>query len=175
MSATLVALAAIFAQLSLLAFGGGNTILTEMQRQVVQVHPWMTAGEFASLFALAQAAPGPNMLIATLIGWRMAGLQGALVATLSLCAPSSVLMFGTTHLWYRFRHAPWRVLVQRGLVPVTAGLIMASAVLLTESTTTGWTTAALTAVATVAFVRTKLHPLLLLGAGVLLGVLGLVG
>ncbi|HTC09517.1 MAG TPA: chromate transporter [Acetobacteraceae bacterium] len=175
MSGTLVALMLIFAQLSLLAFGGGNTVLTEMQRQVVQVHPWMTAGEFASLFALAQAAPGPNMLIATLIGWRVAGLPGALVATLSLCAPSSLLTFGMAQLWYRFRTAPWRVLVQRGLMPVTAGLIMASAVLLTESTTTGWTTAALTAVAMVVFMRTKMHPLIVLGAGMLLGVLGLVG
>ena len=172
---TLTALMLIFAQLSLLAFGGGNTILTEMQRQVVQVHPWMTASEFASLFALAQAAPGPNMLIATLVGWRVAGLPGALVATLSLCAPSSLLTFGTAQLWYRFRTAPWRALVQRGLMPVTAGLIMASAVLLTESTTTGWSTAALTAVATMVFLRTKLHPLIVLGAGMLLGVLGLVG
>jgi chromate transporter len=60
-------------------------------------------------------------------------------------------------------------------MPVTAGLIMASAVLLTESTTTGWTTAALTAVAMVVFMRTKMHPLIVLGAGMLLGVLGLVG
>ena len=74
---TLLALAAIFAQLSLLAFGGGNTILPEMQRQVTQVHPWLTPQEFAALFALAQAAPGPNMLISTLIGWRIAGLAGA--------------------------------------------------------------------------------------------------
>jgi chromate transporter len=175
MSGTLTALMLIFAQLSLLAFGGGNTILTEMQRQVVQVHPWMTAGEFASLFALAQAAPGPNMLIATLVGWRVAGLPGALVATLSLCAPSSLLTFGTAQLWYRFRNASWRVLVQRGLMPVTAGLIMASAMLLTESTTTGWSTAALTAVATLVFMRTKIHPLIVLGAGMVLGVLGLVG
>ena len=175
MTGTLVAIGLIFAQLSLLAFGGANTVLAEMQRQVVQVHPWMTAGEFASLFALAQAAPGPNMLISALVGWRIAGVPGALVATLSLCAPSSLVTFGTAQLWYRFRDKPWRVLVQRGLMPVTAGLLMASAVLLTESTTTGWTTAAVTAVATVLFVRTKLHPLIVLGAGALLGVLGLVG
>lgn len=175
MSATLTALMLIFAQLSLLAFGGVNTVLTEMQRQVVQVHPWMTTGEFAALFALAQAAPGPNMLISTLIGWRVAGLPGALVATASLCAPSSLLTFASAHIWYRFRDATWRRLVQRGLVPVTAGLLMASAVLLAESTTTGWTTALLTAVATVVFVRTKLHPLIVLGAGAVLGVLGLVG
>jgi chromate transporter len=171
-AAVLGSLALIFAQLSLLAFGGGNTVLPEMQRQVVQVHPWMTGSEFASLFALAQAAPGPNMLVATLVGWRVAGLGGALVATLSLCAPSSLLTFGTAHLWYRFRDAPWRALVQRGLVPVTAGLIMASAALLTESTTTNWRTAVLTGVATAVFLFTRMHPLIMLAAGAALGVLG---
>ena len=165
-------IAVIFGQLSLLAFGGGNSVLPEMQRQVVEVHPWMTASEFASLYALAQAAPGPNMLVATLIGWRVAGLGGALVATLSLCAPSSLLTFCTTSLWYRFRDAAWRVLVQRGLRPVTAGLLMASAVLLTESTTTGWQTAALTIAATLVFLLTRLHPLIVLAAGAALGVLG---
>jgi chromate transporter len=172
---TLVALALVFAQLSLLAFGGGNTILPEMQRQVVQVHPWMTADEFASLFALAQAAPGPNMLVATLIGWRVAGLSGALTATLALCAPASVLTFGLASLWYRFRNAPWRVLVQRGLMPVTAGLIMASAVVLAESTSVGWSTAVLTVAATAVFLMTRAHPLVVLAVGALLGVVGLVG
>lgn len=172
---TLATLALIFAQLSLLAFGGGNTILPEMQRQVVQVHPWMTATQFASLFALAQAAPGPNMLITTLIGWRVAGPLGAIVATLSLCAPASLLTFGTANLWYRFRDAPWRMLLQRALLPVTAGLIMASAMVLTESTTTGWRTAALTVVATGVLLLTRLHPLIVLGAGTLLGVAGVLG
>ena len=60
---TLANLAAVFAQLSLLAFGGTNSVLPEMQRQVVEVHAWVTAQEFAALFALAQAAPGPNMLV----------------------------------------------------------------------------------------------------------------
>jgi chromate transporter len=172
---TLVALAAVFAQLSLLAFGGGNTILPEMQRQVVQVHPWMTAHEFASLFALAQAAPGPNMLVATLVGWRVAGLSGALTATLALCAPSSVLTFGTCSLWYRFRNAPWRVLIQRGLMPVTSGLIMASAVVLAETASVSWTTAALTVVAASLFLLTRVHPLLVLAAGAVLGAIGVVG
>jgi len=172
---TLAALAAVFAQLSLLAFGGGNSILPEMQRQVVHVHSWMTATEFASLFALAQAAPGPNLLVTTLIGWRVAGLGGALVTTLSVCAPSSVLTFGTAHLWYRFRGAVWQVLVQRGLMPVTVGLVMASAALLTRSTTTGWQTAALTGAATVVFLLTRLNPLVVLAGGAALGALGLLG
>ena len=123
-------LAAVFMQLSLLSFGGTNSVLPEMQRQVVEVHHWLTAREFASLFALAQAAPGPNMLVVTLIGWRVAALPGALITTLGVAGPSSVLTFIGIGLWYRFRDARWRRLVQSGLMPVTAGLIMASAALL---------------------------------------------
>ena len=105
---TLVSLALVFMQLSLLAFGGTNSVLPEMQRQVVQVHPWLTSQEFAALFALAQAAPGPNMVVVTLIGWRVAGLAGALVTTLGVAGPSSVLTFIGYRLWYRFRAATWR-------------------------------------------------------------------
>jgi chromate transporter len=75
-TAPLASLAVVFTQLSLLAFGGTNSVLPEMRRQVVEVHPWLTAHEFASLFAMAQAAPGPNMLVVTLIGWRVAALPG---------------------------------------------------------------------------------------------------
>ncbi|WP_163574374.1 chromate transporter, partial [Klebsiella pneumoniae] len=81
MTSVLIALAVIFTQLSLLAFGGGNTILPEMQRQVVDIHHWMSAREFSTMFAVAQAAPGPNMMIVTLVGWHVAGWQGVLVTS----------------------------------------------------------------------------------------------
>lgn len=168
-------LATIFAQLSLLAFGGGNSVLPEMQRQVVQVEGWMTAREFASLFALAQAAPGPNMLFVALIGWQVSGLTGALVAIGSLCAPSSLLTFFAARLWYRFRDARWRQTVQRGVAPVTAGLIMASAALLTGTTARSWGTGLIVAVATTLFMLTRVHPLIVLGAAACLGALGVVG
>ena len=65
---TLFSLAFIFLQLSFLALGGGNAIIPELQRQVVDVHHWMTSREFSELFALAQASPGPNMMITSLVG-----------------------------------------------------------------------------------------------------------
>ena len=73
MIAILLALVLIFAELSLLAFGGGNTILPDMRRQVVDVHHWMTNQQFTSLFALAQAAPGPNLMIVPLRKFRRNG------------------------------------------------------------------------------------------------------
>ena len=71
---TLSQLAAVYAQLSLMAFGGANALIPEMQRQVVDVHHWMSAPAFAALYALAQAAPGPNMMVVSLIGLRVGGL-----------------------------------------------------------------------------------------------------
>ncbi|MGE4044701.1 MAG: chromate transporter, partial [Acetobacteraceae bacterium] len=144
----LVDLALVFAQLSLLAFGGGVTILPEMQRQVTEVHGWLTPRDFASLFALAQASPGPNMLVVELIGWRVSGFAGAVVAIGAMCLPTSLLTYFTARMWDRFRNASWRRTVQLGLAPVTAGLITAGALLLAATTTINWQTAVLTAVAT---------------------------
>jgi chromate transporter len=172
---TLAELAVVYAQLSLLAFGGANAALPEMQRQVVEVRHWMSAHEFAALFALAQAAPGPNMMVVSLIGWRVAGFWGALVTTGAVAAPSSILTFLVSGVWFRFKDAGWRKALQAGLQPVTAGLIMASAVLLIESTVADWTTAAVTVVAAALFLFTKLHPMLILGGAAVIGATGLAG
>ena len=102
---TLAQLAAVYAQLSLLAFGGANAVIPEMQRQVVDVHHWMSAHEFAALYALAQAAPGPNMMVVSLVGWRVGGFWGALVTTGAVAAPSSVLTLLVSGVWYRFKDA----------------------------------------------------------------------
>jgi len=172
MTATLIALALIFSQLSLLAFGGGNTILPEMQRQVVEVHHWMPAREFSALFALAQAAPGPNMMVVTLVGWHVAGWAGMLVASLAKFGPSSLVTIAVLHAWDRFKDRPWRRIAQRGLVPVTAGLVAASAVLIAKASDPDWIAWTITGVCAVLAFRTKIHPLWLLGAGSLIGLTG---
>ena len=172
---TLAELATVYAQLSLLAFGGANAVIPEMQRQVVDVHHWMSAHEFAALYALAQAAPGPNMMVVSLVGWRVAGFWGALVTTGAVAAPSSLLTLVVSGVWFRFKDAPWRKALQAGLQPVSAGLIMASAALLIQTTAVDWTAAAVTAVATGLFIFTKLHPMLILAAAATAGAIGLVG
>jgi chromate transporter len=142
-----------------------------MQRLVVNQHRWMGSSEFAALFALAQAAPGPNMLVATLVGWRVAGLPGALAATLGMIGPSSLLTWLTAGAWHRFRDRPWRRQVQAGLVPVTVGAVMAGAVLLVVSTSTDVSTSCITLCVTTAVLATQLHPVLLLAGGALAGIL----
>ncbi len=172
---TLTDLATVYAEMSLLAFGGANAVFPEMQRQVVDVHHWMDARQFAALYALAQAAPGPNMMVVSLVGWHVAGFWGALVTTGAIAAPSSVLTFLVSGVWYRFKDAPWRKAVQAGLQPVSAGLIMASAALLINSTAVDWTAALVTVVTAYLFICSKLHPMLILGGAAIVGAIGLVG
>lgn len=172
MNSPLVWLGLIFAQLSVLAIGGVNSTLPEMQRQVVDVHGWMSARDFAALFALAQAAPGPNMMVSTLIGWRVAGLGGALVATLAMVGPSSVLTWASASAWHRFRDRVWRRRVQAGITPVTVGLVAAAAALLATSTAPNWRAGAVTLAVAAAVLATRTHPLLLLAVGAVLGAAG---
>jgi len=173
MTDNLLSLALLYGQLSLLAFGGGNAVIGEMQRQVVDVHGWMSAREFVALYALAQAAPGPNMLISSLVGWRVAGFAGAMVATTAMIAPAGALLLSVSAVWFRFKDAPWRRLIQAGITPLTAGLVLAASAILCQVTTVNWRYAVLTAAAALVLWRTKLHPLVVLAAGGLLGAAGL--
>jgi chromate transporter len=169
MSETLAALALIFSQLSLVAFGGGNTTLPEMHRQVVDVHLWMTSADFAALYALAQAAPGPNLMVVPLIGWQVAGLAGMLVTTFAIFGPSSIVTVIALRLWTRFKDKPWRAPVQGGLVPISIGLVAASAAIITRAVDHAWIFVAITAVSTAVLLRFRLHPLWILALGAAVG------
>jgi chromate transporter len=174
LAAALGALAAQFVVLSLLAFGGANTVVPEMHRSAVEVHRWMSDQDFANLFAIAQAAPGPNALIVTLVGFKAAGIIGALVATAAFCLPAGVLVYAVVGFWDRIEQSRWRAAVQAGLGPVTVGLVAASAFLLIRGADRGWGFAAITVATAAVSYFTRLNPLWALGAAAILGGLGLV-
>jgi len=169
---TLAQLAMDFSVLSLIAVGGAITALPEMHRSVVEVHGWMSGAQFAELFALAQAAPGPNILVVSLIGWKVAGLAGAVVATSAVCGPSCVLTFAVSRIWQRFRGARWRKAVEDGLVPVTVGLLLAGGYLITLSADASWSGFVITAATAAVVLTTRIHPLWLFGAAGLIGLAG---
>ena len=123
----LLTLILVFAPLSLLSFGGGQAIVADMQHQVVDVRHWISGPEFADLFALSRAAPGPSTLIAALIGWQVAGFLGAAVATLAIYIPSSFVVYGAVRWWHASKDSPWRGALERGLTPVAVGLVFAGA------------------------------------------------
>ena len=137
-SSPLFDLAVEFLGLSLLSIGGANAIIPELHLRVVETLHWMTDADFAQLFALSQAAPGPNVLIVSLVGWKVAGVTGAVVAIVAMCGPSSALTYAFTQVWDRFRDAPLRLAIQRGLAPVTEGLILASGYVLARTTDHRW-------------------------------------
>jgi len=172
---TLWALAIQFGTLSLMAFGGANAVLPEAHRQSVTLHHWMSDQDFAALFAIAQAAPGPNFQVCTLIGWKAAGLAGALVATAAMCAPSCLLTFWIAKLWDRQPEARWRVAVAAGLAPVTVGLVFSTAYVLVRAADKEWRLALVTAVSGLGAYFTKLNPLWFLGAAAALGAAGVFG
>jgi chromate transporter len=164
----------LFAVLSLLAFGGANAIIPEMHRKAVDISHWMTNAEFASLFAIAQATPGPNILFVTLIGYHVAGFVGAVVSTIALCTPCCTLTFLVFRVWDRFKERPWRAAIQTGLTSVTIGIVAASALIIATAAGKNLAAVAITA-ATAGFAYfTRLNPMLALAAGGVLGALGLV-
>jgi chromate transporter len=167
------ALARIFSELSLLSIGGGNAILPEMQRQIVETQHWMTAKQFGATFALAQAAPGPNIMIVPLLGWRIAGAFGLAVASAAMFAPSSILTILFMNVWERFESNPWRSRIQRGLVPIAAGLVAASAAVIVRSSAQGWGPIAIVLICAFTMSTTRLHPLIILALGALLGLTGI--
>ena len=170
----LVEVARQFLELSLLSIGGANAILPEIQRRAVDIEGWMTNADFAQLFALSQAAPGPNVLIVSLVGWKAAGVAGAFVAMLAMCAPSSVLTYQVARAWERFRDARWRIATQAAVAPVTVGLVLASGYVLTRTIDHDWPAYAATATTTLVALRSRLHPLWLLGVAAVLGAAGVI-
>lgn len=162
----------LFSLLSVMAVGGAGAIIPEMHRQAVELNGWMSGSEFAALFAIAQAAPGPNILIVTLVGWKVAGLPGAAVTTLGMCGPSSLLAFWVSRLWDRFRTSPWRLAIQRGLAPITIGLVLGSGYLLTRAADQSWLAYMLTAITAAVALSERFNPIWLLAAGGMLGLLG---
>lgn len=167
-------LALHFALLSLLAVGGVNAVTPEIHRQVVDVGHWMSDREFSELFAVAQATPGPNMLISTVIGWRIGGLWGAVVGTLAMAAPSSVIVYFGSRLWGRLRDRPWRAWVQAGLAPVVVGLIGASGVILARGAAADVRSAIVVAASALLIWKTRLNPLWMLAGAAALAVAGVV-
>ena len=165
MAKPVLGLFALFAPLSLVTVGGGQTVIAAIQRQVVDQHHWMTAPEFLNAFAISRMAPGPGSLLATLIGWQVAGFWGAVAATLGIFGPTAILVYGIAVLWTRHRGALWQRALEGGLRPVAAGMILASVYVLMQALDGGWLAQAVALASTAALMASRVNPLLLIAAG----------
>jgi chromate transporter len=162
----LIALIIVVAPLSLLAIGGASSIYAPLQHQAVDVYRWFSGREFLELFAIARVTPGPGSMLTALMGWRIAGFAGALVATLALYVPSCALCFFVARAWNRYRGTPWHTAIENGLRPIAAGLMAAGGVMILRVEDTG-PLAWIMAIAATALLtrRPLLHPLLLMAGG----------
>ena len=168
-------LAWTFALMSLFAVGGANSAIPEMHRVAVDVNHWLTDKQFADVYAIAQLSPGPNVLIVTLIGYSVAGLLGALVATLAMCVPTAVLALVVSRFLTRASHARWPKIIQAALVPLSIGLMGASGFILARTSDRTVVAIFVTVGAAMLASMTKLNPLWMLVAGGCLGFAGLIG
>jgi chromate transporter len=168
-------LAWTFGVMSLFAVGGANSALPEMHRVAVDVQHWLTDKQFADAFAISQLSPGPNVLIVTLIGYSVAGVAGALVATLAMCLPTALMAYGVSRVLTRSSHSRWPAIIQAALVPLSIGLMGASGYILARTSDHTWVAAAITIGAAVGASATKLNPFWMLLAGGCLGFTGLIG
>lgn len=167
----LLDLALTFGRLSLLAVGGVNSTLPEMSRIVVNAKHWITPSQFSQFYAIGNVAPGPNLLIVTVIGAHLAGLLGGLVATIAMMLPAGIIAALVAVFFNKHKDSKKLHILQLSLLPLSAGLVLAAASLLARQSDTSWIAALLTLTAAALTWRTKVHPLWLLGGGALIGVL----
>ncbi len=167
-------LTAHLALLSSISFGGFPTVLPDVRNFVVAGHGWMTNQDFANFFALAQAVPGPSMILMMgFVGWQVWGLPGAIVSSLATFGPACTIYFAAYRLWDRFRGAAWQHIVRLGLVPVTVGLVIGSGAVMARAADADWQAVGVTVAAVGLMLWTRLNPLVILFAGGVLGGLGL--
>ena len=158
----------VFTPLSLMSLGGGQSVIADIDKQVVDVHGWITHAGFVDLFAISRAAPGPGSLLSTLIGWRVGGLAGAVTASLAYFLPSSLIAFGVARVWNRYKGQAWQDAVERGMAPVATGLILSGAFTVLRAAAGSLSIWVIVAAATGIFIlKPKLNPLpILLVAGI---------
>ena len=177
-----------YLSLSLLAVGGAIATAPDMHRYLVERNAWLTDPQFNASIAIAQAAPGPNVLFIALLGWNVGinaggpglagwllGALGMAVCMLGVMLPSSVLTWTATRWGHRNRERRGVRAFKQGMAPVVIGLLLATSRVLTRahgSFDTAWPLWLLSAVTVVLVWRTRLHLLWMLGAGAVLGAVG---
>ncbi|MCT0214722.1 chromate transporter [Synechococcus sp. CS-1330] len=178
---TLVQVLWQFLSLSLFSLGGGNTLLAEYHHLAVAQFCWLTNTQFADLYALAEAAPGPSSMLVGLLGlgagWREGPLWAlfcAYGAEAAILLPSTLLMVMACLSWKRLELSPWRVAFERGLGPITLGILFAVGLKILRTADTNWAGVAVSVLVCVLMLRTRISPLWFMAVAGVLGGLGVI-
>ena len=163
--------AAAVTSMSLLSIGGAITVLPDMHRVLVGQMGLISDQQFNAAIAIAQASPGPNVLFVAVMGYQAAGLAGSAVLLIAIMLPSSTLALVVA----RWGHArrEWRPVqaFKAGMAPIVIALLLAAGWILSAQTP-GWRHLLLTAAAALLIWRTRVHLLVLIAAGAVLGAMG---
>ncbi|MFM9968551.1 MAG: chromate transporter [Burkholderiales bacterium] len=160
------------AQMSLFAVGGATSVVPDLHRRIVESHGWASNAQFSEMVGLAQAAPGPNMLLVSLIGWKIAEFPGALAAFVGMCAPSSLFVFSLMRFWERHRNRRWNKALTAALAPIAVGLTLASGYLVTLGAGSSVAAFVFIGITAAAILFTKMHPIWFIGIGATAGLAG---
>lgn len=173
-----------FLMLSLMQFGGAISVSADMQRFLVEDKGWLAQSQFSDAIALAQAAPGPNVLFVALMGWHLgmntgslgAALGGVALTMAGILLPSSILNYHIAQWGHRNRELRAVRAFRLGMAPIVIGMLLATSWLLAGagSSKSSWPAWLLALLSCLLIWRTRLHLLWMLGAGALLGALGFV-
>jgi chromate transporter len=155
----------VFVPLSVMSVGGGQAVVADIHRQVVAGLGWVSDGQFVDLFAVSRMAPGPGSLLAALVGWRVSGWLGAVVASLAFFGPSSLMFYALARFWTVRPRSRLMAAVEEGLAPVSSGLVLATTFVLLSSAEGGLLAWAVALASTAALVAGVLGPFPLLGLG----------
>jgi len=175
-----------FLLLSMMSIGGAISTTSEMHRFLVEQHHWLSQDQFNGAIALAQAAPGPNVLFVALMGWHVgmnagstgAALLGVAVSMVGIMAPSTVITYTAARWGHRNRELRGVRAFKQGMAPVVIALLLSTAWILATPAGTGnappWPAWLLAIAAGLVIWRTRVHLLWVLAAGALLGALGFI-
>lgn len=170
-----------FLGLSLFSLGGGNTLLTEYHHLSVEQYCWLRPSQFADIYALAEAAPGPSSMIVGLLGMGAGWPEGpgwalltAYGAEIGILLPSTLLMVVACLSWNRLRDSPWRVAFERGLGPITLGILFAVGVKILKTADTNAAGVVVSLLVCALMLRTRISPLWFMAVAGGLGAFGLI-
>ncbi|NLC11561.1 MAG: chromate transporter [Firmicutes bacterium] len=172
MFSVLLSLFLSFFKIGFFGFGGGYAMLPMLEQELLIVHQWLTSQEFLDILAIAEMTPGPVAVnSATFVGYRLAGIPGSAVATLAVITPSLLLLMPTVILFKHFYHSPVTSKILRGLKPAALALIGVGTFLVAEKALVDLTSILWSIALFLLLLRTRIHPLSLIGLAALFGVL----
>ncbi len=170
----LLTLSTIFLRIGSVTFGGGLVMVPLIESEVVNTHHWLTHQEFADAFALGQITPGPVLITATFVGYRVAGTLGALVATVSIFLPAFLMTIAAASSLRRFRNNEQVQSFLRGVAPAVVGLLIASALSVGRAGIHSWVGISIMLLSIFTLIRFRPNPFwVILGAGLIRFVVGL--